>query len=321
MGPDTHAIAPGVHLSPTGVRHLLSAAVDASPLAITCAEVADADGVVATLQRAGSATTRVVYRFDESPLQLLLEGDETPEELRGFAASIAGPVQALVVGLELTEAPAPPSPVSVTIDLSELEDLEHRMRTRLTVARGWVELLRTRRVDPASDLDPLAIASRQLGDIEDVLRTGLARARTTNLNGRNREELDLVVEVERILSESAWSLEPHVSGPLVTGDPRTVPLDRSDLRDVLLHLLDNATHHTPPRTEVAVFLTYRTGWVELAVKDAGPGLPDPANRPLGVGMQVVRRLAASMEAHLELDHSARLGGAAVRLLWPRGSPA
>jgi signal transduction histidine kinase len=303
-----------------GVRHLLSAAVDASPLAITCAEVCDAGEVVATLHRAGTATTRVDHRLDDSGLGLVLEGEATTDDLERFAATLAGPVRALLSGLEgrhASRAGTASAPGSLTIDLTELEELEHRVRTRLTVARGWVELLRTRGVEPTSDLDPLAIASRQLGDIEDVLRAGLGRTRTRPSSGTRNQMVDLAGAVERTLAESAWSLDPRVTGPLVSGDPRPVLLDGGDLRDAVLHLVDNATHHTPPDTAVEVWLSYRAGWVELAVEDAGPGLPDHGERTRGVGMQVVQRLATTMEAHLELDRSVRLGGAAIRLLWRR----
>lgn len=319
MSSEPHATHQRLHRAHPGVVHLLSAAVDATPHVITCAELRDADDVVVTLHRPGTPTTRLDHPLEIGALTLVLEGEVTTAELEGFAEVLVDPVRSMIAGAASTEGPVPgPDHDDAVLDVAELVDLEHRVRTRVTVARGWVELLRTRGVSPRPDLDPLAIASRQLAEIEEVLRVGLARARTTSEFETRPAPLDLVSAVEDTLADSAWSLAPHVTGPVITGDPRPVDLDAVDLRDALLHLLDNATRHTPPDTPVEVCVSYRAGWVELAVEDAGPGLPPVDDRSSGVGTRVVQRLAAAMGAHLEFDRSVRLGGAAIRLLWPHG---
>jgi signal transduction histidine kinase len=202
---------------------------------------------------------------------------------------------------------------------TDLVDLEHRLRTRVTVARGWVDLVLRGSLDGPDDVDDaLRVVRRQLSELESFLRDATRPGSNGVEPGLGRVE-DLREVVEGTLAEYAWSSSPAVREPTVLGTPRPVPVEHDALHDVLLHLLDNAGEHTPAGTRVEVVLDYRGETVELRVEDAGPGLVvDLTQDHLpGRGLEVVRRIAAGLGASVQAGISSELGGAALCLRWDR----
>lgn len=317
MGGEPTARSPAAAALPA-VEHLLAVAVDASPAAVARVELLDEDTPLAGVWRHAPAVTRVEHRLGDGTLRLIVAGDATIDELTSLAEVLAGPVLAAVDELRGT-GPAHAHLDRALIDLTEIEQFEHRLRTRLTVARGWIDLLRKQRVPLEHSAGPLEITSRQLDEIEAMLRDGLVRSSVPpDAAGREGPTLDLLAAVWQTLEDAAWSHDRRVHGPLVEGEPRSVVVDGEALRDVLLHLLDNAVQHTPEGTRVDVRVVYRHGEVELAVEDAGPGFPAEHQGPgSGVGLRVVERLAGELGARLDFATSPGLGGAAVRLRWLR----
>jgi two-component system, OmpR family, sensor kinase len=202
---------------------------------------------------------------------------------------------------------------------TDLGELEHRLRTRVTVARGWVDLVLRGALDGPDDVDDaLRVVRRQLSDLEQFLRNA-TRSGLNGVEGGVGPVKDLREAVEETLAEYAWSSSPAVREPAVLGTPRSLPVEHDALHDVLLHLLDNAVEHTPDGTRVEVILDYRSETVELRVEDAGPGLlVDLTQGQLpGSGLEVVRRIAAGLGASVRAVPSSRLGGAALCLRWDR----
>ena len=202
---------------------------------------------------------------------------------------------------------------------TDLVELEHRLRTRVTVARGWVDLVLRGSLDGPDDVDDaLRVVRRQLSELERFLRDA-TRTGTNGFEPGLGHVKDLREAVEDTLVEYAWSSSPAVREPTVLGTPRPVPVERDALHDVLLHLLDNAVEHTPTGTQVDVVLDYRGETVELRVEDAGPGLVvDLTQDQLpGKGLAVVRRIAAGLGASMRAGTSSDLGGAALCLRWDR----
>lgn len=202
---------------------------------------------------------------------------------------------------------------------SELVELEHRLRTRVTVARGWIDLiLKDALRDDEQIDDALRVVRRQLTELEGFLRDATRHASDQGEPGRGHG-MDLRAAVEATLAQYAWTSSPPVREPTVLGDPRPLPVEYGALHDALLHLLDNAVEHTPDGTRVQVVLDYRGDVVELTVEDAGPGVVMDLTRdePVGTGLEVVRQLAAGLGASLRIGTSGRLGGAALRLRWDR----
>lgn len=59
----------------------------------------------------------------------------------------------------------------------------------------------------------------------------------------------------------------------VPDDVPPVPGDRDRIHQVLFNLIDNAVRYSPPGSAVVVTGERRNGWCEVAVRDAGPGIP------------------------------------------------
>jgi signal transduction histidine kinase len=302
------AVSPVVGEDRSVLTHVLTASVDASGVPVSYAAVREQGRILAVCRRPTPARTGVEHPVDGDRLWLHLEGDTGSHQLRDLAGRLAPHVRTACDLDTPRRARSTPG-----VDPMQLADFEHRLRTRLTVARGWLDLLRNQQGAGRSE-EALEITSRQLVEIEEMLRTrGPSRSggQTPPALGR----IDLATAVRRSMRESAWSLAPCVQGPFTRGVARPLHVDAGQLHDALMHLLDNATEHTPPDTRIEVRLSYEAAAVRLSVEDAGPGFPAGLEARLGVGSRVVDRLAASMGASVSRGDSRHLGGAAVHLLW------
>jgi signal transduction histidine kinase len=298
----------------TVVGRVLAAAIDVSGLPVAHADVRAGEQVLATYCRDVPSRTEVAYPVDGERLHLHLAGDAEHHQLRDLASRLAPHVRAardLATNVALPPVPShPPAPSGA----AATAEFEHRLRTRLTVARGWVEHLRAQGIESGRDEEALAITSRQLAEIEDLLRARRPRG-TGREHARPRGRIDLATAVRRSMRESTWNFAPCVHGPLTVGFGRPVPVEASELHDVLMHLLDNATEHTPADTRIEVWLRYEPETVRLSVEDAGPGFSADFAVRRGIGTKVVDRLAAAMGAAVTRGRSEHLGGAAVHLIW------
>ncbi len=153
-------------------------------------------------------------------------------------------------------------------------DASHELRTPLATIHGYAELSRRTPDDPDALSSALAKveteADRMSGLVEDLLL--LARLDA----GRPLERAE--VDVTRLLLESvvdARVVAPSHKWQLDLPDqPVTVTGDEQRLHQIVANLLSNARHHTPPGTTVTVAGAAADGWVRIAVRDDGPGLPE-----------------------------------------------
>lgn len=115
------------------------------------------------------------------------------------------------------------------------------------------------------------------------------------------------------------------ASPHVNGQPEA-------LRVLLRNLLDNAVKYTPSGGRVDVSLERAQGRPVLKVEDSGPGIAAQDRERVfdrfyrssgaafetgsGLGLSIVRVIAAAHGATLNLDRSARLGGLQVSVLFP-----
>jgi signal transduction histidine kinase len=305
---------------------VLSAAIEVSAVPVAHASVRHDDGEVAVHRGGAVARTSVEHTSPDGRLVLRLEGDAEPQRLLDLASRLAPHLR---VGLDaqaagaatttpdattMPDATTTPAATTTARQDGAAAEFEHRLRTRLTVARGWVELLRAERVDPGREAQALDTTSRQLIGIEALLRE---RSTTSTAGPADAApgRVDLAVAVRRAVRDCAWILEPHIEGPLIRGVARELPVCAAAVEDVLMHLLDNASEHTEPGTRIEVLLSFEPDLIRLSVEDAGPGFPDDLSLRFGVGMRVIDRLATTLGAAVKRGRSPRLGGAAVHLLW------
>jgi signal transduction histidine kinase len=156
-------------------------------------------------------------------------------------------------------------------------DAGHELRTPLAILRTELELA----ARPGRSREALAEAVMQAGrETDRLIRLSedlLLLARMDNAQPLLRP---VEVSLPELLSTAANGATAHAAerGVTVTVDApgkQSVVADPDRMRQALDNLLDNATRHAPPGSEVQI--TARTdheGWVTVAVSDSGPGFPE-----------------------------------------------
>ncbi|MGH8298668.1 MAG: hybrid sensor histidine kinase/response regulator [Steroidobacteraceae bacterium] len=212
-------------------------------------------------------------------------------------------------------------------ELSRLKDeflatMSHELRTPLNAIFGWITLLRTRRLDEATQARALETIERnaraQKRLIEDLL--DVARVVT----GKIALELSDVVP-RRVVESAIATMQPAAQikeVSLVSSLSEVTGVVRGDsarLQQAVCNLLSNAIKFTPAGGRVDVGLAMRDGRVEISVTDTGQGIK-PEFLPhvfdqfrqedgsisrrhggLGLGLAIVRHLvelhSGAVEAH------------------------
>lgn len=190
-------------------------------------------------------------------------------------------------------------------------DLSHRLRTPLTALRLDVERL------PADQVgDRIRGAVLALEDEVDAIITGARQPASE----RSAEHTDLVEVLADRLAFWIVLAEDHGRPWRVVGaeHPIWLAVPRSDLIGAVDALLGNVFEHTPQGTEFRVTADRRA----FIVEDAGPGIADTAaalrrgasgSGSTGLGLDIARRVSASLGGSLRIDRS-DLGGARVTML-------
>jgi signal transduction histidine kinase len=224
-----------------------------------------------------------------------------------------------------------------------LATISHELRTPLNAVLGWLHLVRSGKLDSATQARGLDAVERNIR-LQAQLTTDLLDV-SRALTGRLRLEiapLRLKTVIEEALSQAAPAalakdVSLHLTAP--PGHP-TVRADATRLRQVVWHLLANAIKFTPRGGKI--FLSLEAGdMARITVRDTGPGvagdfLPRIFDRftqadssttrgagGLGVGLSLVRELVERHGGDIRAANDPA-GGAifTVRLpLHPEDQPA
>jgi signal transduction histidine kinase len=201
-------------------------------------------------------------------------------------------------------------------ELSRLKDeflatMSHELRTPLNAIFGWITLLRTRRLDEATQARALETIERnaraQKRLIEDLLDVSRI------VTGKIALELGDVVP-RRVVEGAIATMQPSAQAKEVSIVPvlgevtGVVRGDPARLQQVICNLLSNAIKFTPPGGRVDVVLSMSGDQVQISVADTGQGikaefLPHVFERfrqedgsisrrhgGLGLGLAIVRHL-------------------------------
>jgi signal transduction histidine kinase len=154
-------------------------------------------------------------------------------------------------------------------------DIAHDLRTPLTHMRQRLEAA----MEEAASVEAYSKAcERAVADVDSVLDTFAALLRIAKVESRQRREgfADVALSslLERLVDdyrpvmedeERAFTVE-IATGVHVHGDALL-------LTQMLVNLLENALHHTPPGTPVSVKLAAIEQGRRLIIEDAGAGIP------------------------------------------------
>jgi len=210
-----------------------------------------------------------------------------------------------------------------------LADVTHELRTPLTVIGGGLEAM----LDGVHPMDedhiaPLLAETAVMDRLLDDLRTlSLAEAGALPLH---REPADLVgVASDAVGAQRALAAAKGVRLGL-DGDPALdASVDPVRFREIVTNLLTNAIRHTPKDGSVQVTVRAVRGEAVLEVRDSGEGIP-AADLPhvfdrfqrrsdsggSGLGLTIVRDLAAAHGGSVEADSAGEGRGATFRVRLP-----
>ena len=205
-----------------------------------------------------------------------------------------------------------------------LATMSHELRTPLNAIFGWITLLRTRRLDEATQARALETIERNARSQKRLIEDLLDASRIVT----GKVSLELVnIDPRRVVEAALDAMLPAAQTkglqlvPQLDAQTGCVHGDFARLQQVVCNLLSNAIKFTPSGGQVEVTLTRHAGAARISVTDSGQGikpefLPHVFDRfrqedgsisrrhgGLGLGLAIVRHLvelhAGSVEAHSE----------------------
>lgn len=201
-------------------------------------------------------------------------------------------------------------------------DLAHGLKTPLAALGGDAKRLREHGEEEiARDIESVADAMSRYVDRE------LARARA---RGTIRRKAGLATELGPLVRSLIGTLERTPPGQRVSFDPQiadglTIPIDRTDLAEVLGNVLDNAARHAAARVQIAAAMA--PSGPSIMVEDDGPGIAaeahasaiergarlDECEGGTGLGLAIVQDVLEAYGWRIALGDSDRLGGLKVTI--------
>jgi len=219
-----------------------------------------------------------------------------------------------------------------------LATVSHELRTPLNAVLGWVHLLRTGKLDPATTSRGLESIDRNVrlqaqvtSDLLDVSKalTGKLQvdSKPTLVADAARQALASVAAAARARDVQIRSTIAHPS-VMVLGDP-------TRLRQIAWQLLSNAIKFTPRGGTVDLIVEQSGDVACLVVRDSGQGI-DPAFLPrifdrftqadpsptraaggLGVGLALVRELVELQGGEISAENREDGAGSVFTVRFPR----
>jgi len=202
-----------------------------------------------------------------------------------------------------------------------IANASHELRTPIFSLGGFVELLEEEDPSPEERAEFVRTMRQQIERLTklttDLLDLSQLDAGAVEMRARAVDLTALAREVTREfgaraeLRGSRLQLRTPAQPAVALGDPDRV-------RQIIRILLDNALTHTPEGTDVTVTTYSANGRAELTVSDAGPGIPQRAQKRIferfytadsaggsGLGLAIATELAQRMKGEITISSSRR----------------
>jgi two-component system, OmpR family, sensor kinase len=217
-------------------------------------------------------------------------------------------------------------------------DASHELRTPLTSVLANLELLEAQ-LDTrgeSEERDTVSSAVRSSQRMSRLVSDLLFLARSDAGQHRARTDCDLA----EIATSAAREVGPKLGDRVLdTHGCRRAPVrgNQDDLHRLVLNLLDNAARYSPRGAEIALHTGTEGDSAFVEVADSGPGIPPNMRERVferfvrsgsgsdtrsmdgtGLGLAMVRAIAADHGGTAVAGASAQLGGASIRVTLPLG---
>ena len=212
-----------------------------------------------------------------------------------------------------------------------ISSVSHELRTPLTAITGWAEALSYDAAIRGESRRGVEIIARETDRLAKMVEELLEFTRIQD--GRFRlqlEPVDPAAEVEDAVFTYSRLLQQEKLALRCDYDPETVPMVEADperLRQVLLNLLDNAVKYGRDGGSIEVSLETAEGFVVIAVRDHGPGIPEAElahvkerfykgsgkARGSGIGLAVCEEIVNRHGGRLRIENAP--GGGVVAQVW------
>lgn len=243
--------------------------------------------------------------------------------------------------------------VLVFTDVTEAERLErlrrefvanasHELRAPLTSIQGYIGAILDGTATTEEERERcLRVADRQAGLmrrlVDQLLDLSRLQAGVVPLDLEELHMGDLIAAALEAMRPQADAKSIRLSAN--TDNPPPVTGDGDRLMRVLINLIDNAIRHSPEGGQVTVSAAAvgadggSTGWLEVTVRDQGPGIPEeeithiwerfhkvdksrgPADTGAGLGLAIAREIIAHHHGRVHAGNSPE-GGAVLGFLLP-----
>lgn len=207
-----------------------------------------------------------------------------------------------------------------------LATMSHEIRTPMNGVIGMADLLEKTKLDNEQQqyLDAIKVSGQNLMSIvSDVLDLSKIEAEKMNLEIRPFSLLELLKELQTLVSESLKKANVKFRFQLAPELPDALEGDAGRLRQVLLNLLNNAAKFTE-RGEVSVTVQLqkihgRNAWIFFKIQDTGIGMSDEQLSRLftpftqaapstfrkyggtGLGLTISQRLIRMMDGTIQVE--------------------
>jgi len=165
-------------------------------------------------------------------------------------------------------------------------NMSHELRTPLNAIIGFSELMQSALFGPLGSerysgyaTDIHSSGSYLLEVINDILDMSKIEAGRLSLDIGSVDVADIIEDSMKVVSQAAAERNIALSrhGP----HHMTIEADRRALKQVFLNLLSNAVKFTRDSGSVEVHLSRPRGYVKIAIKDTGIGIPETDIAKLG----------------------------------------
>lgn len=193
----------------------------------------------------------------------------------------------------------------------------HEIRSPLTAARGFVQLISNLPVDSELTKEYSEYAMMEMDRIEQLLQEYMLLSNAVAPKSQPVSLLDIAHDVYQMMD--AVMAERNIRLRFEGSEPARILGDPFYLQQVLHHLLFNAAEATPAKGRVAIELNSNENEVFLVVSDTGRGMSkkevehcfDPfySTKELGtgLGLAICQRMITDMQGKIEVNSKPKVG--------------